>query len=193
MNLVLAAACLLASGLYLSGCQKDVRKPEQAQAETRTATPDKSFDARTSSTASSEDGGYTLAAATVDLNDEGRQNLLASKRSEMKQTGELSFLTIQGGGGGTYDPDPVEPIICDGKTRAQLWMDIDQKLAAFVHSPDGIAMQARANATCQPQFYGVCNCFICMLCVMLPNRPCYNLEEAIRADRIDMTLVKSVD
>lgn len=188
INLVLAAACLLASSLYFSSCQKDIRKPEQARVETTTAPAQSSFGARAGAAEASESDGYTLTAATVELTDEGRENLIASKRSEMKQTGELSFLTIRGGGN-TYDP-PLEPIICDGMTRSQLWMDIDQKLANFVNSPAGQAMQARANATCQPQFYGICNCYICMLCMMLPNRPCFSLEEAVRADRIDMTLVK---
>lgn len=164
------AALLLVSALSFSSCTKDsapTPKPETTEAGTGSTAK--------SSTSSSEAREYTVQDIEVELNDIGRSNLLETGRSRVVRNAAGIYVTDVNN---PWEP-PLEPIICDGMTYSQLWADIDQKLANLFNSPQGQALQAQANATCRPVFFGVCNCGICLLGMILPEDPCFDVAEEL--------------
>jgi hypothetical protein len=160
------AMIMLVSALSFASCTKDAAtSPAPAKEEAA------GIGSSAQSSASSESGEFTVRDIEVELNDIGRRNLLESGRTRAVQRADGIYVTDVNNPWGPWDP-PMEPIICDGMTYSQLWADIDRKLANLFNSPQGQALQAQANATCRPVFFGVCNCGICLIGYIMPEPPC---------------------
>ena len=192
LNIVLAAACLLASSVYLSGCQKESQKSESTPQQQQHAVVQNTTNAArtSSSSARSDDPQYSFTDVTVSLTDEGRKALLENAQSEIRQTGETSYITVQTGGG-TTNP-PYDPIICDGMTYSQVWADINQKFQNFLNSTAGHNAKNMANALCRPVGICISNCAVAVIYLIQPDRPCYILAEYLSADRIKAQMVKEM-
>lgn len=165
------ATAMLVSALAFASCTKD-SSTSPAPAATEEAA---GIGSSAQSSTSSESGEYTVRDIEVELNDIGRRNLLESGRTRATQNAAGIYIPDVDN---PWDP-PLDPIICDGMTYSQLWADIDQKLQNLMNSPQGQALKAQANATCRPVFFGVCNCGICLIGMILPDRLCFDVAEEL--------------
>ncbi|ATL47184.1 hypothetical protein COR50_08300 [Chitinophaga caeni] len=120
----------------------------------------------------------------VDVTQDGIQQLVQNGYALIKETGPAMYMTIPIGDTGPVDPDPGEPIICDGMTLSQLWADIDAQWNAWRTSPAGIAAQQHANKTCQPVGICISNCGLAVAFVLEPSpRWCATFELAEYLER----------
>jgi hypothetical protein len=163
------ATVMLASALAFSSCTKDsATAPEPATVEAA------GIGSSAQSSESSESGEYTFRDVEVELNDVGRENLISLGYSRMRPKADDIYVTD------VNNPwEPYDPILCDGMTYSQLWNDIWQRQANFLNSPQGQALKAQANATCRPVRYGISNCGVCVLFLLMPDRLCYDVAEEI--------------
>lgn len=163
------AAVMLVSALTFSGCTKDSEKAPEPKVEAAEI-----GSSAKSTTSSSEGREYMFRDVEVELNDIGRKNLIEKRYSRIKQNAAGTYVTD------VNDPwEPYDPILCDGMTYSQVWADIMQKWNAFLNSPQGQAAQAYANSTCRPVYYCICNCALCVMFVLEPERPCYELADEL--------------
>lgn len=165
------AVVMLVSALTFSGCTKDsatASGPEKIEAA--------EIGSSARSSASSGAREYTFHDVRVELNDIGRRNLISTGHSRIKQNAAGTYVTD------VNDPwEPYDPILCDGMTYSQVWADIMQKWNNFLNSPQGQAAQAYANSTCRPVYYCICNCALCVMFVLQPDRPCYELADELNS------------
>jgi len=182
LNIVLAAACMLAAAIYLPSCQKDAQKKEITQIEAGATTARDR--AGSGSVAAAKDLEYSLTDVTVELTDEGRESIIATEQSEVVKIGENLYRTVKPSG----PVQPYDPILCDGMTYSQVWADISRRYNNFIHSSAGINAQNLANALCRPVFICISNCAVSVMYAIQPTRRCITLAEYVRADRIPAQL-----
>lgn len=160
---------MLVSALTFSSCTKDSAIAPEATVEATALGSSKA------STSSSEAREYTSHEVEVELNDIGRENFISSGHSRARLRTAGIYVTDVNN---PWDP-PLDPIICDGMTYAQLWNDIYQKSSNFLNSPQGQALKAQANATCRPVFYGMSNCGLCVFFMLLPDQRCFDVAQEL--------------
>jgi hypothetical protein len=180
-NFIVALACLLSSGLFLASCEKSSLKENEPQALQTSAS------SKTGDDDISETREYKLTDVTVELNDEGREQLIREGHSPIKQTGDLSYITIK-----NTPWDPYDPVICGGLTASQIWPDIMTKFNNFMNSPQGQAAKAYANSTCRPVPVCIDNCALAVMFLIQPDVRCaeYDVAHYVAASKLSAQFVE---